>query len=101
MRVQTDNRNTYSIWFLCNNHLGLFSNIFNIATAYTTHNLCIFVPGYSLSNLPTPWPTSDRTKVRTLVDTSGMRSCMKKRTRMVATLVDCHGNNMADIFTKF
>ena len=43
MRVQPDNRNTYSIWFLCNNHLGLFSNIFNIATAYTTHNLCIFV----------------------------------------------------------
>ena len=26
-------------------------------------------------------PTSDRTKVRTLVRTSDMRSCMKKRTR--------------------
>ena len=42
-RVQPDNRNTYSIWVLCSNHLGLFSNTFNIATAYTTHNLCIFI----------------------------------------------------------
>ena len=28
-----------------------------------------------------PGPTSDRTKVRTLVGTSDMRSCMKNRTR--------------------
>ena len=42
-RVQPDNCNTYSILFLCSNHLGLFSNIFNITTAYTAHSLCIFV----------------------------------------------------------
>ena len=42
-------------------------------------------PEFKASNhllwLHNPWPTSDRTKVRTLVDTSDMRSCMKKRTR--------------------
>ena len=44
------------------------------------------------------WPTLIRTIVRTMVDTSDMRTDISNRTPTIATMVDCHGNQNAAIF---
>ena len=55
-------------------HFGPSGGCYCFHSALISHN-------DTVSNCVKLWPTSDRTKVRTLVGTSDMRSCMKNRTR--------------------